>query len=67
MVDRALVYRRADEADRRRVVEFLSEHSRTVHERLAPAVAEVGRSLAAQLEPDVALLTELLERLRALG
>jgi MarR family transcriptional regulator, organic hydroperoxide resistance regulator len=67
LVDRALVYRRADEADRRRVLVFLSDHGRVEHDRLAPAVADVGESLAAELGPDAALLTGLLERLRALG
>ena len=68
LVDRALVYRRVDDADRRRVLVFLSEHGRHEHARLAPAVAAVGENLAAALGPDAVLLTELLtgllERLR---
>jgi DNA-binding MarR family transcriptional regulator len=66
LVDRALVYRRADDADRRRVLVFLSAHGHVEHERLAPAVAAVGESLDAELDSDAATFTELLERLRAL-
>jgi MarR family transcriptional regulator, organic hydroperoxide resistance regulator len=66
LVDRALVYRRADDADRRRVLVFLSEHGRAEHARLAPAVAAVGESLTAELGTDAGLLAALLERLRRL-
>lgn len=67
LVDRALVYRRADDADRRRVLVFLSQHGRQTHARLAPAVARVADALAGELgAQDAALLVELLERLRAL-
>jgi MarR family transcriptional regulator, organic hydroperoxide resistance regulator len=66
-VDRALVYRRADEADRRRVLVFLSEHGRRTHARLVPAVAGVADALVGELgAQDAARLGELLERLRAL-
>jgi DNA-binding MarR family transcriptional regulator len=66
LVDRALVYRRVDDNDRRRVLVFLSAHGRAEHERIAPAVAAVGESLAAELGSDAARFTVLLERLRAL-
>jgi DNA-binding MarR family transcriptional regulator len=64
LVDRALVYRRPDDADRRRVLVFLSAHGRAEYGRLTPAVAEVGESLAAELGTDAGLLAGLLERLR---
>jgi MarR family transcriptional regulator, organic hydroperoxide resistance regulator len=66
LVDRALVYRRADDADRRRVLVFLSDHGRAEHARLAPAVATVGESLTAELGTDAGLLAALLERVRKL-
>lgn len=66
LVDRALVYRRADDADRRRVLVFLSDHGRAEHARLAPAVATVGEELTAELGTDAGLLAALLERVRKL-
>ncbi|GAA1236215.1 MarR family winged helix-turn-helix transcriptional regulator [Pseudonocardia alaniniphila] len=67
LVDRALVYRRADEVDRRRVLVFLSEHGRRTHARFAPAVAGVAEALVDELgAQDAARLAELLERLRTL-
>jgi DNA-binding MarR family transcriptional regulator len=66
LVDRALVYRRADDTDRRRVLVFLSALGRGEHDRLAPAVAAVDGALAAELGPDAGLLSGLLERLRTL-
>lgn len=38
LVDAALVYRRPDEVDRRRVLVFLSDHGREVHASLVPRV-----------------------------
>jgi MarR family transcriptional regulator, organic hydroperoxide resistance regulator len=64
LVDRALVYRRVDDADRRRVLVFLSEHGRAEHARLAPSVAAVSESLTAELGTDADLLAALLERVR---
>jgi MarR family transcriptional regulator, organic hydroperoxide resistance regulator len=67
LVDRALVYRRADAVDRRRVLVFLSEHGRALHARLAPAAGRVDRSIAGALAAsDEARLRELLELVRAL-
>jgi DNA-binding MarR family transcriptional regulator len=67
LVDRALVYRRVDEVDRRRVLVFLSEHGRTTHERLTPAVAGIGHALMDELgSHDAHRLVELLGRLREL-
>jgi DNA-binding MarR family transcriptional regulator len=64
LVDRALVYRRADVADRRRVLVFLSEHGRRVHDGLAPAVAEVDLVIAGGLGADADRLRDLLDRVR---
>jgi MarR family transcriptional regulator, organic hydroperoxide resistance regulator len=66
LVDRALVYRRPDDADRRRVLVFLSEQGRVLHGGLAPGVAGVDAALAAGLGADAAQLRELLDRVRAL-
>jgi DNA-binding MarR family transcriptional regulator len=38
LVDRALVYRRVDDADRRRILVFLSTRGRTLHRKLDVAV-----------------------------
>jgi MarR family transcriptional regulator, organic hydroperoxide resistance regulator len=66
LVDRALVYRRADDADRRRVLVFLSEQGRVLHAGLAPGVAGVDAELAAGLGADAARLRDLLDRAQAL-
>jgi len=50
-----LVYREADPVDRRRVRVTLSARGRSVHERLAPAVAEAERDMT----DDPALLAAL--------
>ncbi|NMH91189.1 winged helix-turn-helix transcriptional regulator [Pseudonocardia bannensis] len=64
LVDAALVYRRVDDADRRRVLVFLSDHGRELHGRLAPAVQEVERDVADELGgDDAAKLIDLLSRL----
>ncbi|HXV93613.1 MAG TPA: MarR family transcriptional regulator [Pseudonocardia sp.] len=68
LVDAALVYRRADEIDRRRVLVFLSEHGRVTHERLAPRVARIDEAIVGELGTrDAARLGQLLERLHALA
>lgn len=64
LVESALVHRRIDETDRRRVLVFLSAHGREVHDRLAAAVADADADLAAHLcEVDAGLLSALLARL----
>lgn len=64
LVDSALVHRRVDEADRRRVLVFLSDHGRAVHDRLAPAVARVDADLTTLLPgADAGRLNALLDRL----
>lgn len=66
LVDRALVYRRADETDRRRVLVFLSEHGHRTYAQLAPAVAGVADALVGELgAQDADRLAQLLERVRA--
>ncbi len=64
LVEAALVYRRADETDRRRVLVLLSEHGRRTHETLAPQVAEAERVLVDALDStDAAHLMRVLHRL----
>lgn len=64
LVDTALVHRRPDETDRRRVLVFLSDHGREMHTTLAPAVARAERELAEELgETDLQQLMRLLARL----
>jgi MarR family transcriptional regulator, organic hydroperoxide resistance regulator len=68
LVDRALVYRRADEVDRRRVLVFLSEHGRATYADLVPEVARIDEMIANELGGrDAPRLVALLERLRALA
>jgi len=67
LVDNALVYRRADETDRRRVLVFLSEHGRATYARLAPQVARVDEVVWRELGgQDAPRLEAMLERLRTL-
>lgn len=49
MVSAALVYRRADDQDRRRVLAYLAEDGRARYERAAARVAAAEAELAAQL------------------
>jgi DNA-binding MarR family transcriptional regulator len=64
LIDSALVYRRPDEIDRRRVLVLLSDHGRELHARLAPEVARAEDEVAEELSETelthlVRLLTEL--------
>jgi DNA-binding MarR family transcriptional regulator len=63
LVESAVVYRRPDERDRRRVLVFLSDHGREMHRRLAPDVENAEQELAAGLGADAAHLVSLLHRL----
>lgn len=64
LADSALVYRRADEADRRRVIVLLSDHGRSVYDEHAPRVAAVEVEVSGSLDPgERAQLRDLLERL----
>jgi DNA-binding MarR family transcriptional regulator len=63
LVDAATVYRLVDDRDRRRVLAFISNKGRAVHERLAPAVAAAETEALAVLGDDAAVLLTLLARL----
>jgi Transcriptional regulators len=64
LIASALVYRRPDEIDRRRVLVFLSDHGRDMHDRLAPEVARAETEIADELGgSEYAHLVEMLERL----
>ena len=63
LVDSALVYRRVDDHDRRRVLAFLSGTGRAGHRALAPAVAGAETEALAALGVDGTALVDLLDRL----
>lgn len=63
LVDAATVYRLADVRDRRRVLVFLSDEGRAMHERLAPLVRAVQVDVLSVLGADAAVLLTLLDRL----
>jgi DNA-binding MarR family transcriptional regulator len=64
LVDAALVYRRVDEADRRRVLVFLSDRGRGTHERLGVEVARAEQAVIEELDAgDAEQLLDLLSRL----
>jgi DNA-binding MarR family transcriptional regulator len=64
MVASALVYRRPDEIDRRRVLVFLSDHGWDLHRELAPQVTRAESDVTAALtDLDFTHLTRLLRRL----
>lgn len=62
MVASGLVYRRADLADRRRVLAYISLHGRDLYERAAEAVGAAEAELSASLG-DHGELSALLDRL----
>jgi DNA-binding MarR family transcriptional regulator len=62
MVSAGLVYRRADDRDRRRVLAYLAEHGHALYERAAALLAAAEAELAARLG-DTADLTRWLTRL----
>ena len=63
LVNQAAVYRLVDERDRRRVLAFISEHGRELHEHLAPQVRTIDRETLQRLGDDGQLLLTLLTRL----
>ncbi|MFI0351249.1 MarR family winged helix-turn-helix transcriptional regulator [Actinomadura sp. 9N407] len=64
LVSAGLVYRRVDDADRRRVLVFLSEHGREALDRLTAAIEdEWGRVRDAVGKEELALLRVLLTRM----
>jgi DNA-binding MarR family transcriptional regulator len=62
MVSAGLVYRRADDRDRRRVLAYLAEHGRALYERAAALLAAAEAELAVRLG-DSGDLTRWLSRL----
>jgi DNA-binding MarR family transcriptional regulator len=64
LVNAALVYRRPDEIDRRRVLVFLSHRGREVHTKLAPQIARAENQFVEELGiADIAEFRRLMERL----
>ncbi|WP_369133393.1 MarR family winged helix-turn-helix transcriptional regulator [Modestobacter sp. I12A-02662] len=64
LVERSLLYRNVDAADRRRVVVHAGDRGRALEGSLAPRIAEAERTgLAALSETETRTLRRLLERL----
>jgi MarR family transcriptional regulator, organic hydroperoxide resistance regulator len=64
LVERSLLYRNVDAADRRRVVVHAGDRGRALARTLAPRIADAERTgLAALSEPETRTLRRLLERL----
>ncbi len=64
LVERSLLYRNVDAADRRRIVVHAAERGRALYRSLAPGVAEAERDgLAALSSAEARTLRRLLERL----
>lgn len=64
LVERALLYRNVDAADRRRVLVHVADRGRTLHRSLAPRIADAERDgLASLSEAEARTLRRLLERL----
>jgi DNA-binding MarR family transcriptional regulator len=63
LVDAALVYRHAGEADRRRVLVHLAEHGWEVHSRLQPAVAATETDLLRPIGAEAVSLIDMLSRM----
>ncbi|MBN9111344.1 MAG: winged helix-turn-helix transcriptional regulator [Pseudonocardia sp.] len=68
MVDAGMVHRRADDADRRRVLVLLTDSGTELRQRLAAAVARAEHEVTAALGEDAPAVRAMLERLaRRLG
>lgn len=66
LVDNALVHRRVDDQDRRRVLVFTTDHGAEVHARLAPQVGQAETATLSGLAPeDAARLVQLLAGIAA--
>ena len=63
LIDAAAVYRLVDPRDRRRVLAFISDEGRILHERLSPEVTSAETDALVVLGDDAALLIDLLCRL----
>ncbi|MFI0480838.1 MarR family winged helix-turn-helix transcriptional regulator [Actinomadura sp. 9N215] len=66
LVSAGLVFRRVDDADRRRVLAFLSEHGRASFDRLTTAIEDEWRRVQDTVgQEELALLRVLLTRMSA--
>lgn len=64
LVERSLIYRNVDAADRRRVLVHVAERGRVLHRSLAPRIDEAEQTgLSALSDAEAATLRRLLERL----
>ncbi|MQA14314.1 MAG: MarR family transcriptional regulator [Pseudonocardiaceae bacterium] len=68
LIDRSLVYRRVDDADRRRILVFLAARGRQVHRRLSAEVVREEQAIVEQIGTDdtegfLALLDRIVGRL----
>lgn len=63
LVDMALVYRLVDNKDRRRVLAFLSDKGRGLHQRIQPDIALIESQVLEVLGEDAPQLVTMLERL----
>ncbi len=63
LIDAAAVYRLVDPRDRRRVLAFISDDGRILHQRLQPLAAAAEADALIALGGDAPLLVELLNRL----
>ncbi|WP_010694867.1 MarR family transcriptional regulator [Saccharopolyspora spinosa] len=61
LVTMALVYREVDQADRRKVLVYLTRRGQVVHRRVASKVAEVERNLLGGLKSSADILEALEE------
>ncbi|OSY42920.1 MULTISPECIES: MarR family winged helix-turn-helix transcriptional regulator [Pseudonocardia] len=63
LVDRGLVHRRPDDADRRRVLVFGTDRGRELHAALRPRVAEIELEVLGALGADAGTVLAALSRL----
>jgi DNA-binding MarR family transcriptional regulator len=68
LVENNVIYRQIDAIDRRRVLVFLSERGRALHDRVAVRIQREQQALAADLgEERAELLADVLQQLADLG
>ncbi|HWM04280.1 MAG TPA: MarR family transcriptional regulator [Actinophytocola sp.] len=65
LIDAAAVYRLVDPRDRRRVLAFISDDGRLLHDRLAPRVTRTEADALSALGEDAPTMIRLLVRLAA--
>ena len=63
LIDATAVYRLVDPRDRRRVLAFISDEGRILHERLSPEITSAEADALVVLGDDAPQLIELLSRL----